>query len=108
MRFLGAINPGYVEQMAGMKRSRPPGVGFITGCDPYTGCLTLEHFFFAKTVGGCAAEPIVGRETILNYPTEAIRQRWTEHGRMTVWMAPGLGCFALNSYRLEAGRIGCD
>jgi hypothetical protein len=38
---------------------------------------------------------------ILNYPTEAVRERWTEHGRQTLWMAPELGCFALKITKEE-------
>jgi hypothetical protein len=71
-------------------------VGFITGCD--AGCLLLEHYGWAKnsaSSSGCIDGAVVGRETILNHPTAAVRQRWTEHGRMTLWMAPDLDCFAL-------------
>jgi hypothetical protein len=84
-----------VERINQARQSRAPGVSFIAGCEE--GCLVLEHYGFAKTADGdgCIAGTIVGRETILNYPTAAVRQRRTEHGRMTVWMAPGLGCFAL-------------
>lgn len=79
-------------------------LGFITGCDPNT-CLLLEHTGFAKDPAGagCTDQAIVERATILNYPTEAVRERWTEHGRMTLWMAPALGCFALK-ITLEAER----
>ena len=86
------VPPGMVERI---KRSRAAGLAFITGCNPYTGCLVLQHFGYAKAAAGCVGGPIVNRETILNYPTEAVRDRWTEHGRMTLWMAPSLGCFAL-------------
>jgi len=99
MRLLGAVNPEMVEMMERTRRSRPPGIGFISACDSYTGCLLLDHYGFTKAPAGagdgCVVGEIVDRATILNYPTAAVRQRWTEHGRMTVWMAPGLGCFAL-------------
>ncbi len=45
--------------------------------------------------GECIDGPIVDRETILNYPTAAVRRRWTEHGRTTLWMASDLDRFAL-------------
>jgi hypothetical protein len=44
---------------------------------------------------GCADGAVVGRETILNYPTTAVERRAGDRRRMTLWMAPGLGCFAL-------------
>jgi hypothetical protein len=85
------------ERMERMKQQARSHVGFIAGCN--MDCLMLEHYFFAKSPSGagdsCLAGTVVDRETILNYPTAAVRQRWTEHGRMTVSMAPGLGCFAL-------------
>jgi hypothetical protein len=55
-----------------------------------------------KAAAGCVDSPVVDRATILNHPTEAIRDRWTEHGRMTLWMAPDLACFALKvTYEAE-------
>lgn len=95
MRVLRVVAPGMVEKIERSERSRPPGISFVTGCNPADGCLVLQHFGFLKAPAGCVAEPIVDRATILNHPTEAIRARWTEHGRMTLWMAPDLGCFAL-------------
>ena len=44
---------------------------------------------------GCVDGPEVGRETILNYPTTAVERRLGDRRKMTLWMAPGLGCFAL-------------
>jgi hypothetical protein len=89
------VDPKLLEQVQKV-RARHPGVSFITGCDLYT-CLLLDHSGYARDPSGtgCLAEAIVDRATILNYPTEAVRERWTEHGRMTLWMAPALGCFAL-------------
>ena len=90
-RLMG--DPKMLEQR---QRARARSIGFITGCDPQT-CLVLEHYGFAKDPAGtgCTDQAIVDRATILNYPTEAVRARWTEHGRVTFWMAPALGCFAL-------------
>jgi hypothetical protein len=99
MHLLGVVAPGMLEKMDRIRRSRPPGVSFITGCEPDSGCVVLDHDGLAKAAAGadgsCVDRPVVGRETILNHPTEAVRDRWTEHGRMTLWLAPDLGCFAL-------------
>ena len=43
---------------------------------------------------GCVDGPVVGRETILNYPTVAIEYVDTAD-RITVWMSPELECFPL-------------
>jgi hypothetical protein len=41
---------------------------------------------------------VVGQEVILNYPTTAVEQDFGgERGRLTVWMAPELSCFALRA-----------
>lgn len=85
-----------MRKKAKQARAGVPSVGFITGCN--AGCLVLEHYGWAKTPtssSGCIEGPVIERETILNHPTAAVRQRWTEHGRMTLWMAPDLDCFAL-------------
>jgi hypothetical protein len=42
----------------------------------------------------CADGPVIGRETILNYPTVAI-QYTSAADRITLWMSPDLGCFPL-------------
>jgi hypothetical protein len=81
------------DRMEKLKQSRPPGVQLITGCG--VECMVLEHFSFARSPTGCGPGPIIDHATILNYSAIAVRVRWTEHGRMTVWMAPDLGCFAL-------------
>jgi hypothetical protein len=43
---------------------------------------------------GCVNGPVVGQETILDYPTVAI-EYITAINRTTVWMSPDLGCFPL-------------
>jgi hypothetical protein len=90
-RFM--VDPRMLEAV---RKASPHTIGFITGCDSDT-CLLLDHFGYARAPAGtgCIEGEIVDRATILNYPTEAVRERWTEHGRMTLWMAPALGCFAL-------------
>jgi len=86
------------DSLEKLKQARAAGrtVGFITGCN--AGCLLLDHEFLTKnsaSSSGCIDGPVVGRGTILNHPVAAVRRRWTEHGRMTLWMAPDLNCFAL-------------
>jgi hypothetical protein len=93
------------QQIERMKRARAENFGIITGCGPQ--CLTLEHFFSPKAVPGCIAGAVAGREKILNDPTAAVRQRWTDHGRMTLWTASDLGCFALR-VTYEEERAGGD
>jgi hypothetical protein len=92
------------KRLEAVQKASPHTIGFITGCDSDM-CLLLDHFIYGKAPAGtgCIDGPIVDRATILNYPTEAVRERWTEHGRMTVWTAPALGCFALK-ITLEAER----
>ena len=81
-----------------IKRSRPPTIGFITGCRDWT-CLTVSRHFFRKAASGggneCVEGTVVGRETILDYPTTAIEFRGWDRRKTTVWAAPELGCFAL-------------
>ena len=83
------LSPDTLEKL---KRARAQTVGLISGCSD-VGCLTLEHYSFTKG-NDCLAGEIVGRETMLNHPIEAVRKRWLD-GRMTVWTAPDLDCFAL-------------
>ncbi len=86
------VDPAMVEKR---RRAQLATVGFLTGCN--AGCTVLEHYGFVRTAGGtgCIEGSIAGRETILGHATEAVQRRWMEHGRMTLWMAPDLGCFAL-------------
>jgi hypothetical protein len=45
---------------------------------------------------GCVCGPLVGHETILGHPTVAVQPNLEgDHQRVTFWMAPDLGCFAL-------------
>jgi hypothetical protein len=46
---------------------------------------------------GCELAPVVGHETILGYPTAALQRGIGPGRRITVWMAPALGCFPLKS-----------
>jgi len=46
---------------------------------------------------GCELGAVSGHETILGYPTAAIRRSIAPKRRITVWMAPALGCFPLKS-----------
>jgi hypothetical protein len=63
---------------------------------------SLEHYRLgsvgsaaALIHAGCVYGPVVGHETILDYPTVAVRRNMDDWRRMTLWMAPDLGCFAL-------------
>jgi hypothetical protein len=80
-----------------LRQAAHRSVGVIAGCD--ASCLMLEHYGFARTAAGssagCIDGTIVGQETILDYPVTAVRPHWGAAGRMTLWMAPDLGCFAL-------------
>lgn len=51
-------------------------------------------FTLRRIQNGCVDGRVVGRETILGYPTVAIADRSTNQ-RLTLWMAPDLACFAL-------------
>lgn len=72
----------------------------ITGCDDHA-CLNLRTESLGQVSDllgrGCAIGEVVGRETILGHPTLAVRpQRDGQKGwRRTFWLAPDLGCFAL-------------
>ncbi|MGA2736058.1 MAG: hypothetical protein ABSG65_01265 [Bryobacteraceae bacterium] len=85
------------EVLERVRRSAHQAVGAITGCD--ASCLVLEHYGFARAAVGlntaCIDGTIVGHQTILNHPTTAIQPRMGGSVRMTWWMAPDLGCFAL-------------
>jgi hypothetical protein len=59
----------------------------------------LEGYYLGSAAAlikaGCVDGAVVGRETILNYPTVAVQPSLGDRRRMTLWMAPDLGCFAL-------------
>jgi hypothetical protein len=58
----------------------------------------FEHYRLGSAAAllntGCVIGTVVDRETILAYPTVAVRQ-FDGGRRTTLWMAPDLGCFAL-------------
>ena len=91
-----------------MKKSRPPTIGFITGCAEGT-CLTINRYFFRRVANGpdgeCLSGSVVGRETILNYPATAVELHLGERQKLTFWTAPSLGCFAL---RITSEMRGAD
>lgn len=86
------------ELLKKVRRAAAQAVTVITGGDEKTGLL-LAHYGFARAApgAGCLAGPIVGRETILNYPTVAVQRDdgGRQSPRMTLWTSPDLGCFAL-------------
>lgn len=128
-RTLDAILTGISssKKLEKSKQSFPnTSVGVISGCAEWT-CLALEHWGFRRAESGpsapCAAGSVVGRETILGYPTIAVERplpnpRSTPSrpaaARITMWMAPDLGCFALRilieeqrpdaTFRLVSGK----
>jgi hypothetical protein len=59
----------------------------------------FEHYRLGSAAAllstGCVIGPVVGHETILDHPTVAVRSVLDDRRRMTMWMAPDLGCFAL-------------
>ncbi len=89
-------------------RADPNHITLYTGCDRPT-CWITSHYGFggigdART--GCAQAGVVGQETILNYPTVAAQRALGDSRRMTLWMAPDLGCFALRETLEERGPDG--
>ncbi len=55
---------------------------------------------------GCVEGAAFDRTMILGYPTAAIQVAQGERQRMTVWMAPALGCFALKIATEQRGSDG--
>jgi hypothetical protein len=86
------------EELERVRQHSPHTIGAVTGCDDWT-CLLLEHYFFQRVAAGigagCLDGAVVGRETILSYPTAAVQLALGDQRRMTWWTAPDLGCFAL-------------
>jgi len=109
------LSPEMAERVRAA-RADPNHITLYTGCDRPT-CWITSHYGFggigdART--GCAQVGVVGRETILNYPTVAAQRALGDSKRMTLWMAPDLGCFALRmtleerapggTFRLVSGK----
>jgi hypothetical protein len=91
-----AVSPQDMERFRKMKQSGLQTVGVITGCDDWT-CLVIQHWGFRRAAAGCVEGTVVGSETILNYPTTAVQRSLGPQRRLTLWMAPDLGCFALRT-----------
>jgi hypothetical protein len=105
-RSLDALLPLMHRSSSPVKRPHNT-VGLISGCS-YLTCLALDHWYFAKAESGpdapCAGGSVVSFETIVGHPTVATMRplpnpRTTAShpipARITTWMAPDLGCFAL-------------
>lgn len=105
-RFISPVlvSPKTLEKM---QQVAAKAVGVVSGCGDNK-CLVLEHWFFARAESGpiapCAAGSLVGYETILGHSTIGVtrplpNKRSTPSrpapARITMWMAPDLGCFAL-------------
>ncbi len=87
-----------IELYRKMRQSQFQQVVVIPGCADWT-CMVIQHFGFRKPAGGlgttaCLEGAVVGSETILNHPTTAV-QLPMRPNRMTLWLAPDMGCFAL-------------
>jgi hypothetical protein len=68
---------------------------FITRCN--LGCLNVVYTAFSRAEHqwtGCLPGTFVGREVILDHPTEAVQETLGD-GRATLWTARDLGCFPL-------------
>jgi hypothetical protein len=95
------------EQKERIARSRAMSWGAITGCGDHS-CYEVSHSFYEKARGDSPAPCVrgneVGRETILNYATVAVRPPGDP--RMTLWVAPELSCFALRITREAPGPDG--
>jgi hypothetical protein len=55
------------------------------------------RFTVDLTASGCASDNVIGRETVLNYSTVEVQRPMGEGRRLTLWMAPQLGCYPLRS-----------
>jgi hypothetical protein len=92
------VAPKDIERFKEMRQSGVQTVGVISGCADWT-CLVINHWGFRKPAAGtstaCVEGTVLGSETILNHPTTAIQRSLGPQGRITMWMAPDLGCFAL-------------
>ncbi|MEO8373210.1 MAG: hypothetical protein ABI806_28755 [Candidatus Solibacter sp.] len=70
----------------------------IPGCADEN-CLLLQKWSFPKGPGRtgtstCMDAKVVGVETILGHPTTAVQTNFRPN-RLTMWLAPDLGCFPL-------------
>lgn len=70
----------------------------VPGCADRN-CLIITHWGVPRGVGGtgtraCMEGKVVGVETILGHPTTAVQTNSRPY-RLTMWLAPDLGCFAL-------------
>jgi hypothetical protein len=97
-----------MEERIKAARADPNHITLYTGCDRPT-CWITSHYGFggigdART--GCAQAGVVGHDTILSYPTVAAQRALGDSKRMTLWMAPDLGCFALRVGLEERGPDG--
>lgn len=104
---LRGLPPEFVERRRALLAD-PNHIGLLTGCARPM-CWVTDHYCFsgigdART--GCAEAGVVGHETILNYPTVAAQHPMGDSKRMTLWMAPDLGCFALRETLEERGPGG--
>jgi hypothetical protein len=105
-RFISTVMVSSKE-LEKVHQAAAKAVGVVSGCADKT-CLVLEHWGFARAESGpiapCAAGSAVGYETILGHSTIGVMRPFPNTrpspsrpapARITMWMAPDLGCFAL-------------
>ncbi len=98
------------KELEKLRQAAPKTVGVVSGCGDKP-CFVLDHWGFARAESGpnapCAAGSVVGYETILGHSTIGVMRplpnvRSTPSrpaaARITMWMAPDLGCFALRLF----------
>jgi hypothetical protein len=92
------VSPKELESYRKKKAAGFQQVIVVPGC-ALGNCVLLQHWGFPRVVGGtgtkaCVDGIVVGVETILGHPTTAVQTNSRPH-RLTMWLAPDLGCFAL-------------
>lgn len=102
-----ALSSKDMETYRKMRQSGFQQIVIFAGCSDWS-CLTTQHWGFRRAPAGgdnaCLEGPVVARETILSYPTEAVERPLWNRGRITLWMAKDLGCFALRVTTEEGPR----
>jgi hypothetical protein len=102
-----SVSSKEMETYRKMRQSGFQRIIIFAGCSDWS-CLTTQHWGFRRAVAGgdnaCLEGPVVGREMILNYPTEAVERPLWNRGRITLWLAPDLGCFAMRVTAEEGPR----
>jgi hypothetical protein len=101
-----AMRSGIGDPVA--ERQHDRALGFVVSCGggALTRCLQIEHYFFERHPSTCISGTVIGHAMILNHSTIGIQEQLSDSLRITLWLAPDLGCFALKAgieYRLRDG-----